>query len=226
MCRGPSSPNAAPWLGRSDIGGLIRFATRAGQFGQPRPAIGGDAAANPQETTALRARAVSGKDFAIRRAVMRHAATGSLASHWSRRRWGHRPRPILAGGRFGGALAAALPGATTGGTRTSARRRSTPGRRSSSPSSTTAAPPAASRLRRRRVAGQRRHLRLPLRRRRRGTQPKRAGARSDYGDESDGVNAAGRACRSIRFPTRRSRSRTGSKAARRATSSPAAIGTC
>ena len=57
------------------------------------------------------------------------------------------------------------------------------------------------------------HLRLPLRRRVGGNQPKRAVA-FYYGDESDGVDhATGQSCRSIRFPTRRSRSRTGSKAA-------------
>ena len=62
-----------------------------------------------------------------------------------------------------------------------------------------------------------------------GTQPKQA-VTFDYWDESDGVNPATgrRASRSIRFPRRRSRSRTGSRAARRATSTSAAraIATC
>ena len=53
-----------------------------------------------------------------------------------------------------------------------------------------------------------------------GNQPKRA-VQFYYADESDGVNhATGRAFRSIRFPTKRSRSRTGSKAASPAQAAP------
>ena len=77
-------------------------------------------------------------------------------------------------------------------------------------------PAPASRLRRLRIAGQRRHLRLPVRRRRRRSAEARGVVLLRRRERRRRSRDRRRAFRSIRFPTRRSRSRTGSKAARRA----------
>ena len=87
--------------------------------------------------------------------------------------------------------------------------------------------PVASGLRRLRVAGQRQHLRLPLRGRRQArSAAKRAAVLLRGRERRRRSRDRPQLCRSIRFPTRRSRSRTGSRAARRATARPAAIDTC
>ena len=112
---------------------------------------------------------------------------------------------------------------TTGGTRTSRRRRSTPTRRASSRSSTTAARATCiptSAARRRRAAWTIYGMPYAIVD---GTQPKLAVTLRLLGRERRRrITRPGRASRSIRFPRRRSPSRTGSKAARQATSISAA----
>ena len=213
MCRGPSSPNASPWRGRSDIAGLTRFATRAGQFGQPRPAIGGDAAAKSSENGRPTARAGSGKDFAIPPAVMRPAAARLLAfalvvavgatalgqsspADDRRRLAAALPgRQLVEPGREPGAAGARESAALIGFINNGGNRRLHPdfgGYSGRTPATSTASP----------------------------TWSCPAPSPSARCSSITTTRATASARRSIRFPIRRSRSRTGSKAGRRATRRP------